>query len=199
MTGRASARSLLHVTPDLTDAEWALIEPLLPPPSCRGRPWTVDLREVCNAIQYRLATGGQWRAIPDGCPPLTTIQNSFYRWRDDGTLERLVDALRTRARVQAGRAVEPTAAARGPQLATKRREMELDDRLEIITKPKERKGRTVRCRRRVVERTFGWMGRCRRLAKDFEHSLASSLAWVQLAVCRFLMRRVARGYVTVAY
>ena len=96
---------------DLTDAEWALIEPLLPAPSCRGRPRTVDLREVCNAIQYRLATGCQWRAIPDCFPPFTTIQNYFYRWRNDGTLERRVDALRTQARVQAGRSVEPTAAA----------------------------------------------------------------------------------------
>ena len=65
--------------------------------------------------------------------------------------------------------------------------------IEIVQKPKETRGFTVHYRRWVVERTFAWMSQCRRLAKDFERTLVRSLAWAQLAACRFLMRRVARG------
>ena len=71
--------------------------------------------------------------------------------------------------------------------------MGVPDALEIVERPKGTKGFTVLYRRWVVERTFAWMSRCRRLAKDFERTLASSVAWAQLAACRFLMRRLARG------
>jgi len=81
----------------------------------------------------------------------------------------------------------------GPKLAAKLQELGVAELLEIVAKPKDSKGFTVLYRRWVVERTFAWMSRCRRLAKDFERTLASSLAWVQLAACRFLMRRLARG------
>ncbi len=80
----------------------------------------------------------------------------------------------------------------GPKLVSKLEELDLGGLLEIVEKPKDIKGFTVLYRRWVVERTFGWMSRCRRLAKDFERSLSSSLAWCQLAACRFMMRRVAR-------
>ena len=96
---------------DVTDAERALIAPLLPPPSRLGRRRRTDLREVFNAIQFLLGTGCQWRALPPCFPPFTTVQNSFCGWRDDGTLERMLDALRACAWAQAGRAVDPTAAA----------------------------------------------------------------------------------------
>ena len=104
-------RSSERFETDVTDAEWAVIEPLLPPPSRLGRKRSTDLREVFNAIRFMLGTGCQWRAIPRCFPPFTTVQNYFYAWRDDGTLERLLDALRARARTQAGRCEEPTAAA----------------------------------------------------------------------------------------
>ena len=65
--------------------------------------------------------------------------------------------------------------------------------LEIVKKPKDVKGFTVLQRRWVVERTFAWMSRCRRLGKDYERSLESSLAWAQLAACRFTMRRIVRA------
>ncbi len=81
----------------------------------------------------------------------------------------------------------------GPKLASRLGEPGIGGILEIVERPKEIRGFTVPCRRRVVERTFGWMSRCRRLAKDFERSLASSLAWCRLAACRFMMRRVARA------
>ncbi len=81
----------------------------------------------------------------------------------------------------------------GPKLEEALKGRGLGSIIEIVRKPKETRGFTVLCRRWVVERTFAWMSRCRRLAKDFERTLASSLAWAQLAACRFLMRRVARG------
>ena len=81
----------------------------------------------------------------------------------------------------------------GPKLASKLEELGLGGLLEIVEKPKDIKGFTILYRRWMIERTFGWLSRCRRLAKDYERSLESSLAWVRLAACRFLMRRVARG------
>ena len=80
----------------------------------------------------------------------------------------------------------------GPKLREALQEMGLAELVEIVNKPRESKGFTVIPRRWVVERTFAWMSRCRRLAKDFERTLESSLAWLQLAACRFLMRRIAR-------
>ncbi len=81
---------------------------------------------------------------------------------------------------------------RGPKLAAKLADLGLVDWLEIVEKRKDCKGFTLLYRRWVVERTFAWMSRCRRLAEDFERTLESSLAWAQLAACRFLMPRLAR-------
>ena len=255
---------------DVTDAEWAIIAPLIPPASKMGRPRKHDVRVIFNAVQFILGTGCQWRSIPKCFPPFTTIQNYFYAWRDKGVLERMMDALRSLARKHEGRSAEPTAAAidsqsvkttemggpvgydagkrikgrkrhitvdtegfpiviviqeasvqdrdgalevilgmhekaprvtklwadggyAGPKLKEALKERGLDSIIEIVEKPKERKGFTLLQRRWVVERSFAWMSRCRRLAKDFERTQESSLAWVQLAACRFLMRRVAKG------
>ena len=81
---------------------------------------------------------------------------------------------------------------RGPKLRDTLARRGLRELVEIVEKPKDITTFTVLPRRWVVERTFAWMGRCRRLAKDFERSEASSLAWATLAACRFLMRRAAR-------
>ena len=77
----------------------------------------------------------------------------------------------------------------GPKLKEALKDRGLGSIIEIVQKPKETRGFTVLYRRWVVERTFAWMSRCRRLAKDFERTLASSLAWPQLTACRLLMRR----------
>ena len=80
----------------------------------------------------------------------------------------------------------------GPKLRDALSELGVSELIEIVEKPKQISGFTVLYRRWVVERTFAWMGRCRRLAKDFERTETSSVAWAKLAACRFLMRRVAR-------
>ena len=80
----------------------------------------------------------------------------------------------------------------GGKLASALAKLGIGTALEIVKKPKDVKGFTVLQRRRVVERTFAWMSRCQRLGKDYERSLESSLAWAQLVVCRFTMRRISR-------
>ena len=96
---------------DLTDEEWILGKPCLPPPAKRGRPRKTDLREVSDAIQYMLATGCQWRAIPHCFPPAATVQYYFYAWSRNGVIDRMTDKLRAFGRALAGRSETPTAAA----------------------------------------------------------------------------------------
>lgn len=94
---------------DLTDQEWELAERELPPAPGGGRERTVDLREIVDAILYRLRTGCSWELLPHDFPPKSTVYEYYARWRDDGTWERLHNALRTAVRKQDGR--EATASA----------------------------------------------------------------------------------------
>ena len=94
---------------DLTDAQWQLVEPHVPPERWGGRTRSVDVREVVNAILYLLRTGCQWRAVPHEFPNRSTVRHYYDRFRRDGTWQRLHDALRGAARVRAGR--EPTPSA----------------------------------------------------------------------------------------
>lgn len=93
---------------DLTDRQWSLIEPYVPPPAKTGRPRT-DPREVLDAIFYVLRTGCAWRHLPHDFPAWQTVYEHFNRWSKDGTLERIHDALLTRARKAIGRQANPTA------------------------------------------------------------------------------------------
>ena len=100
----------LRYPSDLTDAEWALVEPMIPPARRGGRPRDVNVREVLNAIFYVLSTGCQWQALPKDLPPKSTAHYYFMLWDWDGTLERIHHALYVAVREQAGREASPTAA-----------------------------------------------------------------------------------------
>jgi transposase len=95
---------------DLTDAEWALIEPLIPPAERGGRPRKTDVREVMNAVRYVLRTGCQWRQLPKDFPPRSTVYSYFWEWSRYGVLDRIHHALLVACREAEGREASPTAA-----------------------------------------------------------------------------------------
>jgi putative transposase len=92
---------------DLTDAQWKLIKPLIPPAKPGGRPRGVDMREVLNTLLYQARTGCQWELLPHDLLPKSTVWDYFAQWRGDGTWRRMVDALRKKVRVAEGRAPTP--------------------------------------------------------------------------------------------
>jgi putative transposase len=95
---------------DLTDAQWQLVKDLLPGTKTTGRPRKVDLREVVNAILYQARTGCQWDYLPHDLLPKSTVWDYFVAWQQDGTWEKLVDALRGHVRREEGREETPSAA-----------------------------------------------------------------------------------------
>jgi transposase len=97
------ARDKLRYPSDLTDAEWQLIKPLIPPAKRGGGKRRVVMRAVVNGLMYVLSTGCQWRYIPKDLPPRSTVHGYFCHWSWDGTLERIRDALYIICREQAGR------------------------------------------------------------------------------------------------
>lgn len=102
-------RSKLRYPSDLTDEEWALIGPLIPPAKRGGNKRTVIERDLVNGVMYVLSTGCQWAALPKDLPPRSTVNDYFRRWDWDGTLRRIHDALYVKCRDQAGRQASPTA------------------------------------------------------------------------------------------
>ena len=95
---------------DVTDAQWELIQDLFPPSKSGGRPRTVDLREVVNALMYQARTSCQWEYLPHDLLPKSTVWDYFVAWQNDGTWETVVDALRGKIRKEAGREETPSAA-----------------------------------------------------------------------------------------
>ena len=107
--GRYDRRGLRYPS-DLTDAEWALVSPLIPPAMRGGRKREVDLREVINGLLYVLETGCPWRHLPKDFPPKSTMHGYFDLWAWDGTLERIHEALYLALREKEGREAGPAAA-----------------------------------------------------------------------------------------
>ena len=95
---------------DLTDQQWALVEPLIPQPSTEGRPVEVERREIVNGILYVLRSGCGWRHLPHDLPAWGTVYYYFRRWRREGVWDRMLAALRMRMRTKQGRDPEPSAA-----------------------------------------------------------------------------------------
>jgi transposase len=252
---------------DLTDAQWALIEPLVPEPGSGGRPAVHSRRRIVDAILYVNRTGCAWRQLPHDFPPWATVFWYFKQWRQEGVVDRLHDRLRDRVRDAQGR--DPMASAgcvdaqsvkgadtvgavvrgfdAGKKVNGRKRHIVVDtmgllllvvitsasvqDRdgarallykvkmampslsllwadggyagqlvewaeriahitVEIVRKPLGIKTFQVLPRRWVVERTFAWIVKCRRLDHDYERLPETSEAMVKWAMIGLMVRRL---------
>lgn len=100
---------------DLSDSEWTILAPLIPPAKSGGHPRTTDMREVCNAIYYHLKTGCQWDMLPGDFPPSSTVYSYYRKWQKQGIWEELNHALREKVREKVGKSTQPTAIAADSQ------------------------------------------------------------------------------------
>src|SRR5689334_11731978 len=102
--------SLKTYASDLSDQEWAILEPLIPSAKPGGRPRSVEMRQILNGIFYLLRSGCAWRLLPHDYPAWSTVYDYFRKWRNAGVWEQIVTTLRERLRVQAGRKATPSGA-----------------------------------------------------------------------------------------
>src|SRR5258708_21175279 len=97
-----------HYSVDVSDAEWAILEPLIPAAKRGGRPRSVNMRQILNGIFYMLSSGGAWRLLPHDYPAWSTVYHYFRIFRNAGVWEYIVTTLRERLRVQDGRQATPS-------------------------------------------------------------------------------------------
>src|SRR5690606_2233806 len=103
-------RDHLRYGSDLTDAEWEILAPFIPPAAKTGRPRQWMMREIMNAIFYVLRSGCSWRLLPTDFPPRSTVYGWFLRFRREGLFETINHHLVMADREQVGRAASPSAA-----------------------------------------------------------------------------------------
>lgn len=138
-------RRKLRYPSDLTDAEWALIEPHIPPAKRGGRRREVDVREVLQGILYVLETGCQWRHLPKDFPPRSTVWEYFDLWRWDGTLDRLHEALYLALRAAEAREASPSAAILDSRTAKSAEKGGLHVRKRVMTRARRPKASSSTC------------------------------------------------------
>ena len=114
-------RDHLRYPSDLTDDEWACVEPLIPPARRGGGKRRTEMRAVMDGVMYILSTGCQWRYIPKDFPPRSTLHDYFTWWICDGTLDRIHHALYVGCREKAEREASPTACVRQPEREERRK------------------------------------------------------------------------------
>src|SRR5947209_17353767 len=265
-------RSQLRYPSDLTDEEWALIVPSIPPAKRGGNKRTVDVRSVVNGVMYILSTGCQWAQLPKDLPPRSTVNDYFKRWEHDGTLTRIHHAAlrevpgdgrpagepdrrhhrqpKRQERRKGGRSIDPAGFDAGKKIKGKKRNLLVDTQgllMQAIVHaadiqdrdggvllmssllglfpfllklyadsgdqgPKFQQGLPEVCRpvnveivkrselgkfvvlpkRWIVERTIGWLNRCRRLAKDWECLNRNGLTFLRWASVRLMVRKLCQ-------
>jgi transposase len=142
-------RSKLRYPSDLTDEEWALIAPLIPPAKRGGNKRTVNEHEIVNGLMYILSTGCQWAALPKDLPPRSTVNAYFLRWDHDGTLDRIHGALYVQCRELAGRKASPTAAIIDSQSVKSAEKGGARSRRPAMTRASRRNAKRCRLRSRA--------------------------------------------------
>jgi transposase len=138
-TRERHARAGLRYPSDLTDAEWALVEPHIPPARRGGRRRKVDMREVVQGMLYILETGCQWRHLPKDFPPRSTVWEYFDLWRHDGTLDRIHETLYLALREAEGREGAPSAAIIDSQTVKSAEKGGLDARKRALMRARRRR------------------------------------------------------------
>jgi transposase len=133
---RTAERKGLRYPSDLSEAEWRLVEPLIPPAKRGGRKRSINVREVLNGIFYVLSTGCQWKALPKDLPPKSTVYDYLDLWSWDGTLARIHHELYVSCREQAGREASPSAAIIDSQSAKAARKGGLQSTRRGMTRAK---------------------------------------------------------------
>lgn len=251
---------------DLSEKQWKLLEPMLPPPEQFGRKRSVNLREIVNALCYLARSGCQWRLLPKEFPNWQTVYYYFRRWRESEWFVALNDRLRQKVRHAVGKQTDASAAIidsqsvktdeqanmrgydAGKKVKGRKRHILVDtlglllkarvlsadiqDRdgakilfsdikeqmprlqliwadggyrgkliewvavhclwiLEIVKRTDQEKAFKVLPKRWIVERTFSWLNRNRRLSKDYERKIESSEAWLYLSMSILMLKRLS--------